>query len=568
MAVSKLKMAAKRISPEILNRMRTGTRDQRLFIGVKEPIYFAIYYFPEFFSYRLAPFHYDFAEDFVKLTNHQLDEAAWIAFRESAKTTFAKIFIIWCICFQKKRFINVDSHDSANSEGILFDVITWLQTNQRLIEDFGYLYRNPIRRKKEAFEADKDMKRTSVFITNHRKNKIMVRAYSTQQPTRGRSFGSGKRIVRPDLYIFDDVENFKTIRSRVTMDGIIEHIKEAFGGLSPDASVLFLGNYLTEEGVVQWAMNHAEANPKGIVRNIPVQKSDGEIVWYDKYVETDLEAAELNSKITRAEFRKVSLETKRRQLGDRAFQTDMMNDPAKAGDYYFDRNKVDDAIKDAKAPIKTSGSLKVWEGFNPRHRYGMGADTAEGIGADSNTLAVTDFSMTPKKIVATGKDNQISPDSHAYELKRVGEMYGECFIVPELNNTGYATVAALVSPNECAYYNVYKRIQKNKVTKKVTKEFGWKTTKSTKSDAFSKFRSAFEDGELEIPDKELLLEMRSFRNQDMRVIEKTDDGYEITKHFDLLMAAVLSWEASEHATITAVDKKAMYKAPKRDPYVV
>lgn len=551
-----------KINKAIFDRMRFGTREQRMYIGEQLPLYYAAYYFPEIFKYQIAPFHVEFSEDFISLTNGDCDEDVWIAHRESAKTTWAKIFVTWCISYQKKRFVNVDSEDLANSEGFLYDIITWLQTNRRLIADFGFLYKNPIQRKKEIFESDKDMKRASVFTTTH-KQKIMVRAYSTQQTTRGRVFG--REQIRPDLYIFDDVENSKTIRSRVTMDKIIEHMIEAYGGLAPNASTLFLGNYLTEEGVVQWAIDHVKNNPKGIFRNVSVKDENGDIIWKDKYVETDREAEIINRKI-KGKNLKVSLESVERRLGTRAFQTDMLNNPVKAGDYYFDREKVDQAIKNARAEKKRNGNLKLWEDFNPRHRYGLGADTAEGISLDSSTIGIIDFSMYPNKVVATSKDNTISPTDFAYDIARAGRIFGECFVVPEINNTGYGTVGALVSPNECEYYNTYKRKIKNKKTKKITSSFGFKTDKATKPDILSKFRSAFEDGELEILDVELLEEMRRYRIQDSRVIEKVDNGVNITRHFDLIMAVALAYEAKEHATLSKNDKKNMYKAPKREPY--
>ena len=36
---------------------------------------------------------------------------AWIAFRESAKTSYAKLFVIWLIAYKKRFYINVDSFD-------------------------------------------------------------------------------------------------------------------------------------------------------------------------------------------------------------------------------------------------------------------------------------------------------------------------------------------------------------------------------------------------------------------------------------------------------------------------
>ena len=96
----------------------------------------------------------------------KIKDAAWLAYRESAKTSIAKMALAWIIARQvvidtlrqsgddvsrwgERHYINVDSYDKSNAESILFDVVTELQTNQLLIEDFGHLYNQP-RSKDEA----------------------------------------------------------------------------------------------------------------------------------------------------------------------------------------------------------------------------------------------------------------------------------------------------------------------------------------------------------------------------------------------------------------------------------
>ena len=72
-------------------------------------------------------------QDLKDLVNRDIRELAWLMFRESAKTSFAKIFLTYLITYEIRKYLNADSFDSANSENILFDTVTTLQTNQRLL---------------------------------------------------------------------------------------------------------------------------------------------------------------------------------------------------------------------------------------------------------------------------------------------------------------------------------------------------------------------------------------------------------------------------------------------------
>lgn len=539
----------RQLNPKIYDLVRNGTRDQRKYICKSEFLYFAIYYFPEFFEYPIAPFHYDFYEDAKRLAAGEVHGVAWIAFRESAKTSIAKLFLIWCIAYKKKRFINYDSYDKANAEAALFDIVVQLQTNRRLIADFGHLYFK--KAVKEAMSEAK-LKRVSNFITE---NGVKVEAFSTQESTRGRVFGH----LRPDLYIFDDIETSKTKDSQPITSGIIKHVNEAKSGLGPNAGTLYLGNYISEDGVIAHIIHGTNEEPglykdkNAVVRFVPVREK-GKIAWPGKYVDSEREAVMINSKMPdRPKI--ISLESKITLLGPRVFATEMLMDPSSSDDYYFDRERIRELMQKCKEPIKRVGEQRIWGLYNPKHRYGGGADTAEGIGGDANASVIINFSMRPARVVSTYADNLIKPGTFAWELKREGEMFGECFWVPEINNTGYATLAELTKEVEeggCGYPNVYRREVKNKTTGKLMKEYGFRMTQATKPDIFAQFKDAVETGDLEILDQRLLEECLHFRNSDIRLVRAVEG---MTRHFDLLTAAALAMEASRYAEVSHSGEK-------------
>lgn len=520
----------KELNSRALDILLGGTRDERVFLCSLDPKYFAIYYFSEYFNFKIPGFHFDLYEDCGRLLDPQdpLTEAMWKAYRESAKTSIAKIaFICWAICFKKREYMNVDSEDLKNAEALLFDVTISLQTNKRIIADFGHLFYRKSKMPDEEEEGSK-MKRLGSFITE---NGIKVEAHSVYESTRGRLY----KNKRPDCYLLDDFENLLTIKSQALMKKIRDHIDELRSGLAPGACVLYLGNVLLEDGVVGYISDLLENNPEtALVRNIPVVDNRGIISWPDKYVKTDVEAHKINETIDDTNKRKISLETKRRQLGNDVFEREMMNNPGAAGDYTFDREKIKRDLLKCYDPIKTYGPMKIWLDYEPDHKYAIGGDTSEGTGNDANASAVCDFTRRPNAIVATFEDNKMRPNVFGIELSRQGNYYGAALVCPELNNTGWATVAKL----QDVYDNIYQREDPNKINNQIANEYGLRTTIGNKYMILSEFASAYHNGELEIFDRALLMEMYHHTKDDLNRL-KAEEG--MTRHFDKLQAAAIAY---------------------------
>lgn len=290
----------------VIEYIATCDNEERAFACENSFIVFALYYFHHYFSYELADYHFEMfkdAEDLV--TTDERRELAWIMYRESAKTTLAKLFIIWMIVFKKRLYINVDSADKENSERILFDVAFELSNNKALIADFGVFYS-----RKKGID---DVKQTRInnFVTE---NGIRVEAHSTQESIRGRLHLN----QRPDFLLLDDFETNKTKDSAAYTKQIQEHITEAMGGMSSNGRILYLGNYITEFGNVQFLMDRAKRDDRIKIHNVPVMDENEIPYWKAKYARTDEEAQKTG---------KVSIEDKMRQLGSYVFSYEMMNKP-------------------------------------------------------------------------------------------------------------------------------------------------------------------------------------------------------------------------------------------------
>lgn len=303
---------SKSLNKQALKVVIDGTPAERTYLCSKDFSLFLSYYFTEYLKYPYADFHYEWFDDLKDLMGDDIRELALIAFRESAKTSFSKIFLVWLIVYAKRRYINVDSFSITNAERILFDVVFALQTNPKLKSDFGELYNS----KRDSNEVTQ--KRINNFITN---NGVRVEAHSTGKSVRGRLHGN----QRPDFLLLDDFETNDTKDSKAHTLGVIEHINEFKSGLDSQAKIIYLGNYITESGSVQTLIDRAKTDHRLRVRIVPVEV-DGKPTWDSKYAMTDVQAL--------AEG-KVSLEDKKRQLGSLVYSTEMLNQPISAESQKF-----------------------------------------------------------------------------------------------------------------------------------------------------------------------------------------------------------------------------------------
>lgn len=547
-----------------MEKVVSGHRNERVYICEQEFAAFAMYYFAEFFTYTIPGFQWLMYKALNEFTRGRFKFLLWIMFRESAKTTIAKIYVVYCIAYRKKRFINWDAYDKGNAEAALFDIATWLQTNRRLLSDFGQLFYEDNAR--DAVRYAK-LKRINEFVTS---NRVKVKAYSTQESTRGRIFDR----FRPDLYIIEDFETSKTVESVAITSKIVKHLDELKAGLSVDGQVLFLCNYISETGSVALLIREAKENPIAWrMQLVSVEGENGEIAWPDKYVATNDEAAKLNVKRPRNQW-VVSLEQLRKDLnsgGRKVFEAEMMNSPEASGELFFDREKCDKDIERAKTkkPVKVIGGLSIWEEFQARNRYAFGGDTSKGVMRDACASVGIKFAATTEKaalVVATYASNTIAPDLFGDEMAAHGRLFGECLLAPELNNTGYATVTRLkaIYPVQ----KIYRQIREDQLGKQLTKDLGWEATSANVATIYYNFRSAYDGGEIIVYCPALLAEMRAFTKRDLEQSGKRVEGEQVqgitTRHFDLLRAACVAWEMRNHAKPGVTKKYVQAEVPRHE----
>jgi phage terminase large subunit-like protein len=171
---------------------------------------------------------------------------------------------------------------------------------------------------------------------------------------------------RPDFLVLDDFETNKTKESQAYIKQVREHISEAMTGMSTDGSIVYLGNYITEYGNVQFLFDRAKIDHKLRIRNVPVVIG-GKPAWPDKYCLTDAEA-----KITG----KVSIEDKKRQLGSLVFSYEMMNQP------------IDETLCEFKKEFETYITMAEVEKMSTRRFITIDTAVSEATSADFTGVTI------------------------------------------------------------------------------------------------------------------------------------------------------------------------------------
>lgn len=169
---------------------------------------------------------------------HLLDEAlvergekiAIAAPRDFGKSTLITlIYIIYCICYSKEKFIVIISNTASQASQILDNIKKELTENELLQIDFPEIFEFKLGFKQLRW-------REGDIIT---RNNIKVMALGSYQQIRGRRFG----IARPSLVIADDLEDSENTFSLETIDKRREwYDKSVLKVGSEDTNYIFIGN--------------------------------------------------------------------------------------------------------------------------------------------------------------------------------------------------------------------------------------------------------------------------------------------------------------------------------------
>jgi len=167
------------------------------------------------------------------------------------------------------------------------------------------------------------------------------------------------------------------------------------------------------------------------------------------------------------------------------------------------------------------GSVKIWEEPLAGCAYILSVDTCtgedqqvSGISADPDFHSAQVWRAGYFDDVGTWRKPMLVALHHsrldiAYLAEEVAAMclwYGECLVVPEVNNCGLALVKFLREMS----IPLYQRRKMNTVTKLTEHFFGWQTDRQTRKTIIDELARAILDDDLVIPSKDVLKEFKTF----------------------------------------------------------
>ena len=149
--------------------------------------------------------------------------------------------------------------------------------------------------------------------------------------------------------------------------------------------------------------------------------------------------------------------------------------------------------------------FEVWRDPNPQHGYVLGVDTSEG-------LSHGDYSCVQVLVLYTGEQaaiwhGDIPPDELAEEVLSIGLWYRDALCCVESNNHGLTTLTVL---RQLGYPNLFRKRSLNQATTRVSQEFGWRTTRTSKPLLIDDLGMALRAGELALFDEGTFAELRTF----------------------------------------------------------
>lgn len=153
-------------------------------------------------------------------------------------------------------------------------------------------------------------------------------------------------------------------------------------------------------------------------------------------------------------------------------------------------------------PEFVSQGVNVYENPQADKNYIMTVDVAEGRGIDFSTFNIIDISSKPFRVVATFRDNLISPLLLPTIVERWAKQYNNAFVVVENNNQG--SVVCNILYYDLEYENMF-------LSSTVSSSgIGVRMDKKIKHIGCSNLKDLIEQGQLETHDKQTIVELTTF----------------------------------------------------------
>ena len=189
-------------------------------------------------------------------------------------------------------------------------------------------------------------------------------------------------------------------------------------------------------------------------------------------------------------------------------------------------------------PVKTSGSIEMFEPPIKGHTYVATVDVSRGVDKDYSAFIIFDVTSMPYKVVAIYKNNEIKPFVFPNVIDQVCKGYNHAHILTEVNDIGQQIAEAL--QYEIEYDNLLMTTQKGRAGQVLGAMFsgrgtsmGVRMTKQIKRVGCANLKTLIEGDKLIINSFKIIEEMSTFakRGQSWQAEDGAND--------DLMMCLVI-----------------------------
>ena len=241
-------------------------------------------------------------------------------------------------------------------------------------------------------------------------------------------------------------------------------------------------------------------------------------IWFERAIQYDLLVGEVLWAMAKVREMKGDL-----RRFDQEFPLSWQDAFVAGGRPVFDQNTV--SCWDKTEPPETTimGSHLEQKGTNislhpvgsdwtiyipPRdhHEYVVGVDCASGVQDGDYSTAVV-FDRHTREIVAQ-MYAKLPPDQTADQAVLAAKWYNSAYLIPEINNHGYACVSRILE----LHYPMHRRHPNRELSPQTpwSEAFGFMTTRSTRQMIIDVLAQAVREDSITVWSKELITEMRTF----------------------------------------------------------
>ena len=196
-------------------------------------------------------------------------------------------------------------------------------------------------------------------------------------------------------------------------------------------------------------------------------------------------------------------------------------------------------------PLHKAESVKIFAEPQPNHVYAICVDVSRGIGNDYSAFTIIDCSIVPYQVVATFRNNVISPMLFPNIIFEAAKKYNSAFCLIEINDIGQQVADIL--HHDLEYENIMTAQWRGRSGQIVNAGFGGgsqqlgvRTTKQLKRVGCATLKTIIENDKMEINDFDILQELTAFSVKGNSY--QAEEGY----NDDLVMCLVLlAWLSNQ-----------------------